>query len=502
MKQKKFILVIDCGTTYCKAIIFNHQKELVFEEKLKINQYYLNNNWVEQDPIEIWNTIKTLLLNIVNKNNIDVENILSIGITNQRESVVIWDKNTGYPIYNVILWQDQRTNKYCQILKKNQRLIKLIQNKTGLILNSYFSATKVKWLLDNVISKEKNSNKTFLFGTIDTWILYNLTNKKSYFTDVTNASRTMLFDIKKLSWDDKLMEIFSIKNISFPKVLNSSDFFGTCNSLLFSKQEREIPITAMVGDQQAALFGACCFEMGEVKITYGTGAFILVNLKHNLIYSKHNLLTSVAAKFNDEINYVLEGSIFFAGLTLEWIVDKLKLLENYEISSKDINWKNINNFIYLVPGFNGIGAPHWDDLATATIFNLSLTTRKEDFLLAGYNSIAFQCLDIINAIKSDVNFEIKEIIANGGIAKTDYLLKFQAEISNIIVKKMQNIELSGLGCAFLSGLYVKFWNNLNELKNNIKVDKIFLPTKQNLIIKKKCYQNWKKSVKRSLNWKN
>jgi len=490
---KKYILTLDQGTTSSRTVLFNEKGEICGMSQQETKQIYPEHGWVEQDSVEIYQTQVETLKNVIKDSGIETSKIIAIGITNQRETTVVWNKNTGKPVYNAIIWQDTRTSNYCKELK-NQGLEKTVKEKTGLVIDSYFSATKIKWILDHVPNaKEQAQNGELLFGTIDTWLLWNLTNGKVHATDYSNASRTMLFNISTLKWDDDLLEIFDIPRSMLPEVKPSSYHFGN-----FNIKDHIIPITGIAGDQQAALFGQACFKEGEVKNTYGTGCFLLMNTGENLQYSNNGLLTTIAWGIDNKIYYALEGSVFIAGAAIQWLRDGLRIIKSAEETEDYANKVKDENTVYVVPAFAGLGAPYWDMDARGAIFGLTQDTGKDHLIKATLESIAYQSKDLIEAMQVDSKVKLTTLKVDGGASANNYLMQFQADILNTTVERAKIIESTALGAAYFAGIGIGLWTTGDILKNR-EIDKEFTPKMED---EKRIhlYKNWQKAVKRSLNW--
>ncbi|WP_391591783.1 Glycerol kinase GlpK [[Mycoplasma] cavipharyngis] len=503
--NKKYLIAIDSGTTSCRTIVFDHDIKQIACSQIEINNFFPHSGWVEQDPLEIWNAQLTTLQSAKNHAGIKSNDIACVGITNQRETIVLWNKETGLPVYNAIVWQDRRTNDYCQKLSENQDTVDLVHKTTGLFINPYFSATKIKWILENVPQTQKvlKENK-LLCGTIDTWLIWKLTGGKVHATDVTNASRTMLFDIHKLAWSTELLELFNIPKEILPEVKNTADDFGIILPSCWSQRATgEVKIAGAVGDQQSALFGQLCTEVGMVKNTYGTGCFTLLNLGETPILSKNRLLTTVAWKFkNQKACYALEGSVFIAGAAIKWLRDDLRIL--YNSAESDFYAKLANqdtsHEVIFVPSFSGLGAPYWDSDARGAIFGLERGTKREHIVKAAIESIAYQSNDLLSAMEKDLNQKIKILKVDGGVSNSEYLMQFQASISNVEIHRPDNSEVTALGAAFFAGLHTGYWSNLSELVERNKINKIFYPQFDQKTIKTKIH-NWQIAVNRCLGWK-
>ncbi|PTM05543.1 MAG: glycerol kinase, partial [Bacteroidetes bacterium] len=439
----------------------------------EFTQHFPQPGWVEHDPQEIWSTQVGVATEAIAKKGLNAENIAAIGITNQRETVVVWDKNTGRPVYNAIVWQDKRTSEYCDELKKSGKN-ELIRKKTGLVIDSYFSGTKVKWILDNVKgARAKAEAGDLILGTIDTWLIWNFTKGEQHITDVTNASRTMLFNINSMNWDEELLELFTIPKSMLPEVKQSSDVYGYTKSTFF---DTKIPIAGIAGDQQAALFGQMCTKPGMVKNTYGTGCFMLMNIGEKPIVSENNLLTTVAWKVNGKTTYALEGSIFIAGAVVQWLRDSLKIIRNSTDVETLASSVKSSDGVYFVPAFAGLGAPHWNQHAKGTIFGLTRGSTDAHIARAALESIAFQTMDILKAMEADANISIKELRVDGGATINNMLMQFQSDVLNTKTVRPKVVETTAMGAAFLAGLAVGYWENPEEIQDIWQTDKTFSPT--------------------------
>lgn len=494
--NKNFILALDQGTTSSRAILFDHLGKNKATSQKDFKQIFPQPGWVEHDPEEIWESQLQSALMITELAGTGFKEIAGIGITNQRETTIVWDRETGQPIYNAIVWQDRRTSKYCDSLKQKGHLDS-IKKKTGLIIDAYFSATKLKWILDNVNgAREKAKAGKLCFGTVDTWLIWKLTKGKTFVTDVSNASRTMLFNIKSLKWDKALLELFDIPMSILPEVRESSEVYGVTDESIFGV---EIPISGIAGDQQAALFGQLCTEKGMVKNTYGTGCFLLMNTGDKPVYSNNNLLTTVAWKINGKTNYALEGSVFVGGAVVQWIRDGLHLIKDAKEIETLASEVNDNGGVYFVPALTGLGAPYWDSYARGTIIGLTRGTTKSHIARAALEGIAFQVYDIVKSMEADSNAKGTELRVDGGATANNLLLQFQADIFEFPVVRPVFLETTALGAAYLAGLSVGFWKSIDELKNQWSVDRIFKPelgeNKINNLI-----SQWHRAVSRSKNW--
>lgn len=470
----QYILALDQGTTSSRAFVFDKKGKIISSAQREFTQYFPKPGWVEHDPMEIWSTQAGIAAEAVVKYGLNGKNIAAIGITNQRETVVVWDKHTGKPVYNAIVWQDKRTANYCDELKAAGKS-EMIRNKTGLVIDSYFSATKVKWILDNVKGcREKAELGDLILGTIDTWLVWNLSKGDLHITDVTNASRTLLFNINTLEWDEDLLDLFEIPRSMLPEVKQSSEVYGHTKTTLFASK---VPIAGIAGDQQAALFGQMCTKSGMVKNTYGTGCFMLMNIGDKPIISKNQLLTTVAWQINGKVKYAFEGSIFIGGAVVQWLRDSLKLIRNSnEIEALAKSVKNSDG-VYFVPAFTGLGAPYWNQHAQGTILGLTRGSTDAHIARAALESIAYQTMDVLKAMEADCGIPIKELRVDGGATVNDLLMQFQSNILNTITVRPQIIETTVMGAAFLAGLAVGYWENLEEIDAIWKTDKVFEPEK-------------------------
>ena len=489
----KAILAIDQGTTSTRAIAFSITGKKLFSSQLELKQYFPKNGWVEHNPEEIWKSTLKVTKNVIKKCNSSNTKILSIGIANQRETTILWDKISGKSVYNAIVWQDRRTENYCQKLK-NQNRENLFRKKTGLFIDPYFSATKIKWIINNVPkSKKLIKNKNLLFGTIDTYLIWKLTSGRVHATDSTNASRTMLFNINKNMWDKSILKILKIPQNILPKVKNSADDFGFTSRSLIGKS---IPICGVAGDQQAAAIGQCCFSKGSVKSTFGTGAFVLINTGSKKIVSKNKLLTTICYRINNKTTYAIEGSIFIAGAGVQWLRDKIKLINNSYVTEKIANSKKSNNGIYLVPAFTGLGAPYWKPNARGLLTGLNRDTDWQDIVRATIESVVFQTNDLFNAMKND-GLKPKIIKVDGGMVTNNWFTQFLSDILEIKVIKSKNIETTALGVAYLAGYQIGIFNSFNSISKNWKIEKKFTP-RLSKNTKKKILDGWKHAITQTL----
>jgi len=489
--MSKYILALDQGTTSSRAIIFDKQGSIVATAQKEFTQIFPQPGWVEHDANEIWSTQLGVATEAVLKAGITVHDVAAIGITNQRETTVVWDRNTHQPIYNAIVWQDRRTADYCDSLKKDGHEAN-IKAKTGLVTDAYFSGTKVKWILDNVAGARKKAEAGELcFGTIDSWLLFKLTSGKVHATDVSNASRTLLYNIHTLEWDKELLELFTIPQNMLPEVRSSSEVYGHTENILTAVK---IPVSGIAGDQQSALFGQMCTQPGMVKNTYGTGCFMLMNTGNKPVTSHHNLLTTIAWKVNGEVQYALEGSVFVGGAVVQWLRDGLKIIQTSgDVEALALKAKD-NGGIYMVPAFTGLGAPYWNQHAKGTIVGITRGSTNAQIARAAIESIAFQSMDLLQAMEADAGIAIKELRVDGGATVNNSLMQFQSDILNTNVVRPVITETTALGAAYLAGLAVGFWNSIDELQQYWQKDKTFSPTMMDE--KRKDYQkNWKKAVR-------
>ena len=491
--MKNFILSIDQGTTSTRSILFDLKGKPVFVSQKEFKQYYPKDGWVEHNPEEIWVTTKKVIKEIINKNKKIKGNILTIGITNQRETTLLWDSKTGKCIYNAIVWQDRRTTNLCNKLKK-KGLENLIKSRTGLLLDPYFSATKIKWIIENIPSAKKLLKKNrLLFGTIDTYLIWKLTKGKIHATDSTNASRTMLFNIKKNCWDKKILKLLKIPESILPNVKNSADNFGFTDKSITKKP---YPINGVIGDQQAATVGQSCFQKGSTKITFGTGAFIIMNTGNNKINSKNKLLSTICYRINNRTTFALEGSIFIAGASVQWLRDKLKIIKSAKITEK-ISKKQINNNnVYLVPAFTGLGAPYWKPNVRGILTGLTRDTGRNEIIRATLESVAYQTSDLLNAMKKD-GLKPSVIKVDGGMANNYWFIQFLTDILNIKALKPKVYETTSLGAAVMAGYYIGVYKSLSDIARNWRFDKKFVPK----IVHKnrlKLLNGWHQAIRKTL----
>lgn len=489
-----YIVALDQGTTSSRAILFNEHGEMLGVQQKEFTQYFPKPGWVEHDPAEIWNTQLEVFRSLLSDLNIAPGHIDTIGITNQRETTLVWEAQTGEPIYNAIVWQDKRTSDYCETLKSKD-LENSVREKTGLVIDSYFSGTKVKWILDQVDGARDRAKRGELrFGTIDTWLIWKLTEGKSHVTDYTNASRTLMYNIRQLDWDDDLLTEFDIDRSMLPEVRPSSSHFGD-----FMYKGTAIPIRGVAGDQQAALFGQACFSPGEAKNTYGTGCFMLMNMGHEPVASKNGLLTTMACSLDDKPTYALEGSIFIAGAAIQWLRDGLKIIDEAADSAYYAG-KATGHEVFLVPAFAGLGAPYWDQFSRGAIFGLTRDTGKDHIIKAAIESIAYQTRDVLDAMQQDSGIAIEILNVDGGATANDYLMQFQSDILGLDVDRPVITESTALGAAYLAGISGGIWD-IDQIRKVRKTEKTFTP-KLGADERQSLYKKWQKAVERTFNWVN
>ncbi|MBT8185634.1 MAG: glycerol kinase GlpK [Eudoraea sp.] len=494
--MSEYILALDQGTTSCRAIVFDKKGTIVSTAQKEFTQHFPKPGWVEHDALEIWSTQAGMAAEAVTKKGIEGKHIAAIGITNQRETVVVWNKSTGKPVYNAIVWQDKRTADYCDSLKEAGKA-KLIREKTGLVIDAYFSGTKVKWILDNVEGARESAEKGDLkMGTIDSWLIWNMTKGDLHITDVTNACRTLFFNINTLSWDDELLELFDIPRSMLPEVKQSSEVYGHTSPNFFAS---EIPIAGIAGDQQAALFGQMCTREGMVKNTYGTGCFMLMNIGDKPIVSKNNLLTSVGWQINGKTTYILEGSIFIAGAVVQWLRDSLKIIKTSSEIEELASSVESTDGVYFVPAFAGLGAPHWNQHAKGTIFGLTRGSTDAHIARAALESIAYQTMDILKSMEADSEIAIKELRVDGGATVNNMLMQFQADVLNTETVRPKIVETTVMGAAFLAGLAVGYWNSLDEIQEIWQTDQRFKPTTSRTEIEKGI-KGWYRAINALEHW--
>lgn len=488
----QYLLSIDQGTTNSRAIIFNRAGEVISQHELALTQFFPHDGWVEQDPDEMYQHSLTCCLEALKKANLKAEAIAAIGITNQRETTIIWDKQSGKPIYPAIVWQDRRTALLCKQLQQHS-IYSQLQTKTGLLLDPYFSATKIMWILENVpYARERAEKGELLFGTVDTYLLWRLTNKASHITDATNASRTLLFNIHSQTWDEDILNAFHIPHALLPKVYDNAADFGVLDKAILGK---EIPITGMAGDQQAATIGQACFYPGMIKTTYGTGCFMLLNTGEKVIESHHQLLSTVAYRLNKKVTYGLEGSIFCAGVTIKWLRDTLKLIQTAAETETLAQKVSDTGGVYLVPAFTGLGAPYWDPDARGTVLGLTRNSNREHIVRAALESVAYQTKDLLDAMINDSQCKIDVLRVDGGMAANQWLLQFIADILNVKIQQPRCIETTALGVAFLAGLHIGMYDSLETISSLWQMQQQFSPD-MNMKQRDHLYLGWKNAIRR------
>ncbi|SQI34233.1 Glycerol kinase [Leminorella richardii] len=495
--EQKYIVALDQGTTSSRAVILDHDANIIGVSQREFTQHYPHPGWVEHDPMEIWATQSSVLVEVLAQTGISSDQVAAIGITNQRETTIVWDKETGKPVYNAIVWQCRRTASICEQLKKDG-LTDYIRENTGLVVDPYFSGTKVKWILDHVEgARDRAKRGELLFGTVDTWLVWNMTQGRSHVTDYTNASRTMLFNIKTLDWDDKMLEALDIPRAMLPDVRPSSEIYGKTN--IGGKGGTRIPIAGMAGDQQAALFGHLCVQPGMAKNTYGTGCFLLMNTGKDVVKSDHGLLTTIACGPRGEVNYALEGAVFIGGASIQWLRDELKLFSDAMDSEYFATKVKDSNGVYVVPAFTGLGAPYWDPYARGAILGLTRGVNSNHIIRATLESIAYQTRDVLDAMQADSGARLQALRVDGGAVSNNFLMQFQSDILGTTVERPAVREVTALGAAYLAGLAVGFWSDLDEVKSKAEVERAFKPgietTERNV-----RYRGWQKAVARARDW--
>ena len=494
--MQKYIMALDQGTTSSRCILFNEEGQICSVAQKEFTQIYPNPGWVEHNPMEIWSSQLSVAIEAMASHGVTYKDIDAIGITNQRETTIVWDKNTGEPVYNAIVWQCRRTSYMIDELIHGD-FADYIKEHTGLLADAYFSASKLKWILDNVEGARERAEKgELLFGTVDTWLIWNLTKGKVFVTDYTNASRTMLFDIHTLKWDDYILEKMNIPKCMLPEVKPSSCVYGMTDESVFGG---EIKIAGAAGDQQAALFGQCCFNKGDVKNTYGTGCFLLMNTGTEPVVSKHGLVTTIAASEAGEVLYALEGSVFVAGASIQWLRDEMRMIKTAAQSQEYAESVPDTGGVYVVPAFTGLGAPHWDQYARGTVCGITRGTKKEHFIRATLEGIAYQVLDVLRAMERDLGTMLTTLKVDGGASANDFLMKFQADILDVEVQRPEMLETTALGAAYLAGLAVGYWKDKEEIKKNWKLAKTYEPT-MDPDTRFDLVNGWNRAVGRSLDW--
>lgn len=486
-----YILSIDQGTTSSRAILFNENGEIAGIAQREFKQHFPKGGWVEHDANEIWTSVLSVMASVLNENNVSASQIKGIGITNQRETTVVWDKNTGRPIYNAIVWQSRQTQHICDELK-NAGHEETFRNKTGLLLDPYFSGTKVKWILDKVEgAREKAEKGDVLFGTIDSWLVWKLSGGRTHVTDYSNASRTLMYNIHDLQWDDELLEILDVPKVMLPEVKPSSEVY--CETIDYHFFGQKVPIAGIAGDQQAALFGQACFERGDVKNTYGTGGFMLMNTGEEAVVSDNGLLTTIAYGIDGKVNYALEGSIFVSGSAIQWLRDGLRMINSAPQSEDYAKRVDSTEGVYVVPAFVGLGTPYWDSEARGAIFGITRGTEKEHFIRATLESLCYQTRDVIEAMAQDSGIDVNNLRVDGGAVKNNFLMQFQADLVNINVERPEINETTALGAAYLAGIATGFWKDKSEISRQWKLEKSFEPAMDEKE-SSRLYKGWKKAV--------
>ena len=495
--NKKYVVALDQGTTSSRAIVFDRDANVVSQAQREFAQFYPQAGWVEHDPMEIWATQSSTLVEALAQASIEHDQVAAIGITNQRETTVVWDRHSGRPIHNAIVWQCRRSAAICAQLKRDG-LEDYIRETTGLVTDPYFSGTKLKWILDNVESaRERARNGDLLFGTIDTWLIWKLTEGKVHVTDYTNASRTMLFNIHSLDWDARMLEVLDIPRSMLPEVRNSSEVYG--NARIGGVGGGELPIAGIAGDQQAALFGQMCVEPGQAKNTYGTGCFLLMHTGDKAVKSTHGLLTTIACGPRGEVGYALEGAVFNGGSTVQWLRDELKVINDSFDSEYFATKVKDSNGVYLVPAFTGLGAPYWDPYARGAVFGLTRGVKADHLIRATLESIAYQTRDVLDAMQRDAGERLRALRVDGGAVANNFLMQFQADILGTRVERPVMRETTALGAAYLAGLACGFWSSLDELKSKAVIERVFEPECDEPR-REKLYAGWKKAVERTRGW--
>lgn len=494
--MKQYIMALDQGTTSSRCILFNRKGQPVSMAQREFEQIYPKAGWVEQNPREIWSSQASVATEAMGRLGISVEELAGIGITNQRETTIVWDKATGKPIYNAIVWQCRRTADRIKQLEADG-MAEYIKEHTGLVPDAYFSASKLAWILEHVDgAKERARKGELLFGTVDTWLIWNLTKGAVFVTDYTNASRTMLFDIHKLCWDKKILDYFDIPEGMLPQVKPSSSIYGYTKASVLGG---EVPIAGAAGDQQAALFGQCCFERGMVKNTYGTGSFILMNTGKEAVVSGHGLLTTIAASLSDKVDYALEGSVFVAGAAIQWLRDEMRLVEDAAVTERLAQSVPDSNGVYVVPAFTGLGAPYWNPYARGAVFGITRGCSKAHFVRAALEAIAYETNDVIYAMEEDLGQPLASLKVDGGASANNFLLQFQSDITKTKVERPECVETTALGAAYLAGLATGFFQSLSDIQENWCLNRVFSPKMEESLRKEKL-DGWKKAVKCALMW--
>ena len=492
----KYVMALDAGTTSNRCILFNEKGQMCSVAQREFKQIFPKPGWVEHDANEIWASQLGVAVEAMNMIDASAADIAAIGITNQRETTTLWDKNTGEPVYNAIVWQCRRTSEYCDSLKE-QGLTEKFRRKTGLVIDAYFSATKIKWILDNVPGARERAEKgELLFGTVETWLIWKLTKGKAHVTDYSNAARTMLFNINTLEWDDEILQILDIPKAILPEAMPSSCVYGMADPAFLGG---EIPISGAAGDQQAALFGQTCFQAGDAKSTYGTGCFLLMNTGEKLVFSENGLITTIAWGLDGKVTYALEGSVFVAGAAIQWLRDEMRIIDSAEDSEYMAKKVKDTNGCYVVPAFTGLGAPYWDQYARGTIVGITRGVNKCHIIRATLESLAYQVNDVLVAMKADSGIALSSLKVDGGASANNFLMQTQADIINVPVNRPQCVETTAMGAAYLAGLAVGYWKDLEDIKNNWMVDRTFVPVLEEKTRTERI-QGWKKAVKYAYGW--
>ena len=492
----KYVMALDAGTTSNRCILFNEKGQMCSVAQREFKQIFPKPGWVEHDANEIWASQLGVAVEAMNMIDASAADIAAIGITNQRETTILWDKNTGEPVYNAIVWQCRRTSEYCDSLKE-QGLTEKFRRKTGLVIDAYFSATKIKWILDNVPGARERAEKgELLFGTVETWLIWKLTKGKAHVTDYSNAARTMLFNINTLEWDDEILQILDIPKAILPEAMPSSCVYGMADPAFLGG---EIPISGAAGDQQAALFGQTCFQAGNAKSTYGTGCFLLMNTVEKLVFSENGLITTIAWGLDGKVTYALEGSVFVAGAAIQWLRDEMRIIDSAEDSEYMAKKVKDTNGCYVVPAFTGLGAPYWDQYARGTIVGITRGVNKCHIIRATLESLAYQVNDVLVAMKADSGIALSSLKVDGGASANNFLMQTQADIINVPVNRPQCVETTAMGAAYLAGLAVGYWKDLEDIKNNWMVDRTFVPVLEEKTRTERI-QGWKKAVKYAYGW--
>lgn len=493
--MKKYVIALDQGTTSSRCILFDKDQNIVDLAQREFTQHYPHPGWVEHDPMEIYSSQYGVLMEVLAKSGVDVQEIAGIGITNQRETAIVWDRETGRPVYNAIVWQCRRTAPLCEELKQDTEFTDYVQQRTGLLIDAYFSATKIKWILDNVPGARQQAEEgRLLFGTVDTWLIWKLTGGAAHVTDCTNASRTMLFDIEHLCWDKTICDRLGIPMAMLPKVCSCSEVYGTVNI-----QGVEVPIAGIAGDQQAALFGQTCFEAGEAKNTYGTGCFLLMNTGESLVRSRNGLITTIASGVNGRIQYALEGSVFVGGAVVQWLRDELHLIT--EASDTEYFAKKVPDSagVYLVPAFTGLGAPYWDMYARGALVGLTRGAGRNHIIRAALESIAYQTGDVLQAMERDAGMPLRELRVDGGASANNFLMQFQADIIGRTLRRPMIRETTALGAAYLAGLATGVWRDLEDIRSQWTLDRLYTP-EMDEATRTRLQAGWHKAVDRARGW--